>query len=314
MIGQFLKNLLIVRRTEFFIVEITIFTMPLLISARSAMDILNFSVLEGFILFFILYSLGDMINCLTDRELDRKYKNRLSIAVYSLGVNFVRNLVIAEIIISLVIATHLSWITGKWSIFGLVLLGMFLGIEYSTGPINFKSRGIWHLICLWLLLYFLPMLYSALLLQEILTWPIIVLAASYATIEMGIILINTSEDLPEDISMGIRTTTVVLGLGHTIRLASAMVLIGGVAFLIFWIHFFLQKGLPVWSYLTLLGLFVICFYIYFRILKLSQKVNTAKSQEIAIGIVKSHGSLVPIWATIVGWSGVLCGIIHFVAK
>ncbi len=311
---QFFKNIFIIRRMEFFIVEITIFTMPLLVTVRSIADFLNYKVLEGFVLFFILYSIGDMINCLADRELDKAYKYRLSQAVYAVGVNFIRVLIIALIIVALAIATHLSWSTGKWSILGLVLLGMFLGIEYSLGPIFFKSRGILQLICLWLLLYFLPMLYASLLVQDSLSWSIIILAASYATLEMGIILINTSEDLPEDLSMGIKTTTVTLGLRNTIRLATFMVLIGGAAFIIFWIFFLLQTKPSVWSYLTLITLFVICLYIYIKILRLSEKINTSVSQESAIKMIKDHGSVVPAWATIVGWMGIICGLTPFIQK
>ena len=124
-------------------------------------------------------------------------------------------------VISLVLAVHLSLVTGRWLILGLVLLGMFLGIQYSVGPFFFKSRGILHLVCLWLLLYFLPMLCASLFVQDAITWQIVALAAAYATVEMGIILINTSEDLPEDRAMGVRTTTVALGLTRTIMLATA---------------------------------------------------------------------------------------------
>ena len=234
------KNFLVVRRMEFYVVELTIFSMPVLVAARTIQDIFNLVVLEGLILFFIIYAMGDIINCLVDRDLDATYKTRLSNAVFGLGVENVRNIVIVSGILSLVLAVHLSLVTGRWGILALVLIGMFLGIQYSMGPFFFKSRGILHLVCLWLLLYFLPMLCSSLFVQDAITMQIVALAAAYATVEMGIILVNTSEDLPEDRAMGVRTTTVALGLPRTIMLATGMVIVGGIGFIAFWISLYGQ--------------------------------------------------------------------------
>src|SRR5437588_72765 len=101
---------------------------------------------------------------------------------------------------SLFIIRRMEFFVVEVTIFILLLLaaGIFLGLQYSLGPIKFKGRGVGHLVCLWLLLYFLPMLYAALLIANILSASLVILAAAYATVEMGIILINTSEDFPED--------------------------------------------------------------------------------------------------------------------
>ena len=310
----FVKNLLTLRRMEFFIVEITIFSIPVFFVARSVHEFRTAVFLEGALLFFILYSLGDMINCLYDRELDRTYKKRLSSAVYGLGVRFVRNLVIAEIILSLLLGIHLAYVARNWPIFLLVLFGIFLGVQYSAGPIHFKSRGILHVVCLWLLLFFLPMLYASLLVKETLTLPVIILAASYATIEMGIILINTAEDLLEDIAMGIRTTTVALGLERSVRLSANMVLLGGAAFTTIWAAFYYRTGMTTWYYVAPFSLAGACVYVYAMISRLHRRISTSDCSDQAIREVKKKGALVPVWATIVGLMGTICGIVYFAFK
>jgi 4-hydroxybenzoate polyprenyltransferase len=141
-----------------------------------------------------------------------------------------------------------------------------------------------------------------------------VLSSSYATIEMGIILINTSEDISEDLSMGIKTTAVALGLRRTLKLASAMVFTGGIVFIAFWSYLHFQTNAYIWTNFILFLLFISCFYIFYKIFRLCLKVGEIKSSENAVQLVKAHGSLVPIWATMVGWFGVLNSIMYFIAK
>ncbi len=302
-----LKNLLIIRRPEFMVVEVTIFAMPILLAVRNRAEFLSQSVVEGALLFFVLYSLGDMINCLADRDLDRTYKCRLSRAVYELGPGVVRAIVLGQAALAIALAAHLAWTTGKGSLLLLALGGLFLGVQYSTGPFHFKSRGLGQLICLWLLLYFLPMLYSGLLVLDSLSWLQLALAASYATLEMGIILINTSEDYPEDLSTGVRTAAVALGLRSTLRLATGMVLVGGIFFIGVW-GVALSRGPSVLTGLAWAGLVVSCGAALFFLWGLSREVHAAACLDREIVLVKRRGWLVPVWATMVGWMGVSCGL------
>lgn len=304
-----------IRRLEFYVVELTIFSIPLLVVARSTHDLTRGTVIEGLVMFFVLYSLGDMVNCLADRDLDSVYKTRLSRAVYRIGVRNVGALVVAESIIGLGLAAQLAASTGRWLILGLVVVGVFLGIEYSIRPVYFKGRGLGHLVCLWLLLYFLPMLCAALFVTSTLSVDIVEVAAAYATVEMGIILINTSEDLPEDRAAGVRTTTVALGLAPTIRLAGVMVTIGGAGFCAFWASTFANRGVTPLGYLALGALAVTCTVVLVRLVALGRGVRGHRDDEdAAIHLVKAHGKLVPVAATLVGWFGVGCGIVALGAR
>ena len=310
---QVLKDIFTIRRPEFMIVEATIFSMPILVVAHGMQALTTGLVIEGLLLFFVLYSFGDMINCLADRDLDSTYKTRLSRAVYRLGVGFVRKILIVELVAALLLGIHLAWSSGRWQLLALVLAGVFLGVEYSVGPFYFKSRGIGHLLCLWLLLYFLPMLFAALLVVPNLSAVVVILAMSYATIEMGIILINTSEDLPEDRAMGVCTTTVFLGLRRTLRLSAMMVLIGGILLISVWIYLFWNGGISNWGYAALLLLTVVCIYVFLTIVTLSRRVELSE-EPVAVKLVKAQGAKVPIWATLVGWMSVLCGVAYFIGR
>ena len=137
---------------------------------------------------------------------------------------------------------------------------------------------------------------------------------SYATVEMGILLVSTSEDLPEDRGRNIVTTTVAFGLQRTLHLAWGMVLIGGLAFLGVWGITLSGTGFTGWSILVqaLLGLCLM--YILTKIFQLIRKVKASESEETAIELVRCQGKLVPLWATLIGWAGVLCGVVHLASQ
>lgn len=310
---RFLVNLARIRRIEFLVVELTIFSIPILVSISSLQQVQTWVCAEAFLLFFVLYALGDGINCLADRDLDATYKTHLSRAVYELGVPFVKLLTVLEIIVALGLAVHLSWLTDKWIFLGLVVLGIFLGVGYSIRPFHFKSRGVGHLVCLWLLLYFVPMLYASLIVTDRLTMAVAALAASYATVEMGVILVNTAEDYPEDLEAGVRTTVVALGLRRGITLASWMVAVGGACFVATFLVFYLRAGISYPSYLAIALLAAVCALIARTIWRLAKLTSSHAAVE-SIREVKRFGKQVPIWATAIGWGGVLCGAVLVTAR
>lgn len=311
---RFVRDLMIIRRVEFLPVELTIFFIPLLVQARHYSDLASRTVVEGALIFFVLFSLGDIVNCLSDRDLDVLYKRRLSDAVRRLGVPLVRALVIACAVIALGVGLHLSAVTGNFWLLALIGFGMFLGIEYSTGPFHFKSRGIGHLACLWLLLYFLPMLYAGMLVDERLATAVVLLAGSYATAEMGVILINTSEDLPEDLACGIRTTTVSLGLSRTLVLALTMVAVGGAVFATQWALLLAGDGWTGATITALTGLIAALLVVLAGMARLTWGVHRAESAAEAIARVKARGAWVPVWALAIGFGGLACAFVHLSAR
>jgi 4-hydroxybenzoate polyprenyltransferase len=142
----------------------------------------------------------------------------------------------------------------------------------------------------------------------------VALAAAYATVEMGVILINTSEDLPEDRAAGIRTTTVALGLERTLRLAAGMVAFGGTAFCATWIALDAYHGVSPAGYIAVAALAVVTAFVLGRMLSLARAVARSESEQRAVRYVKDHGALVPVAATLIGWMGVICGVVVLGAR
>lgn len=297
-----------IRRLEFYVVELTIFAMPLFVVADRFQDLRRGVVFEGLVMYFLLYAVGDMINCLADRELDVVYKTRFSVAVQRIGVRALAWLIAAQSVAGLALAVHLSIVTGRWQIVALVLVGLFLGLGYSLEPLRFKGRGLGHLTCLWLLLYFLPMLCAGLLIAGP-SAAVLAVAAGYATVEMGIVLVNTSEDLMEDRAAGIRTTTVAIGLPGTTRLAATLVAVGGAGFCGFWLVDFAVRHVPPAGYAAVGALVLACALVLARLIRLDRNVRAAADERDAMRFVRAAGKLVPVYATLVGWIGIGCAVI-----
>src|SRR3954463_12267214 len=124
---RYLLYMLRIRRVEFRVAEIPILLIPILLLVRETAVLKTLYFWEGIFVFFLLFAFGDMINCLADRDLDAVYKPHLSEAVYGLGVRFVTFQVVATAALALALSAHLSWLTGRWSLFVLVAIGLALG-------------------------------------------------------------------------------------------------------------------------------------------------------------------------------------------
>ena len=301
---RYLVYMLRIRRVEFRIAEIPILAIPLLILLRDTAPLKTFQLWEGVFIFFLLFAFGDMINCLADRDLAAIYKPHLSEAVYGLGVEFVTVQVFATAAVALVLSFHLSWSMNRWLIFVLVAIGLLLGAAYSVKPVQLKGRGLAQLICLWLIIFVGPMLFVSLLVDTFPSLSVIIFAAAYGTLQMGIILINTAEDYPEDLNANITTSIVSLGLHRGIGLAFWLVVIGAAGVLTSLIWMLWQRGSEwIWA-LAMLPAIVACIFVIVSVSGLRNLISGAGLEE-SIRTVKHAARRVPLWLTIVPWS-VLC--------
>jgi alpha-ketoglutarate-dependent taurine dioxygenase/4-hydroxybenzoate polyprenyltransferase len=227
------RDALRIRRPEFMVAEIPILLIPaLLVAGRGSSASFPAALFaELTLLFFLLFHFGDMINCLADRDLDAVYKTRLSEAIHGLGVTNVRWQLAATVTVALGLGAHVAWLTGRASVLALVVGGLLLGAQYSVGPLRLKGRGVGQVGALWAVIFFGPMALVATALGASVSWELGVLIACYGAMQQGIIVVNTAEDLPEDMEYGIRTTVVALGLRGAIGLARQMVGLGGLAVL-----------------------------------------------------------------------------------
>ena len=298
---RYLLYMLRIRRVEFRIAEIPILAIPVLLLIRDTSPLRTYTFWEGIFIFFLLFAFGDMINCLADRDLDAVYKPHLSEAVYGLGVPFVTFQVVATALIALGLSVHLSWRMDRWTLFALVAVGLALGAAYSVKPMQLKGRGLAQLICLWLIIFVGPMLFVGLLVSAVPSLTVLIFAAMYGTLQMGVILVNTAEDYPEDLEAHITTTIVALGLHRGIALSLWLTIVGAVGVLITLGVLFRQRhgGLP-WM-IAMLPAAVACIYVMSSIWGLKRAI-AGSDLAGSIQTVKRSAKKVPLWVTVVAWS------------
>jgi 4-hydroxybenzoate polyprenyltransferase len=300
-VTRFLLYMLRIRRIEFRVAEIPILAIPVLLLIKDATPFRTFAFWEGIFIFFLLFAFGDMVNCLADRDLDAVYKPHLSEAVYGLGVRFVTFQVVGTAALALVLSAHLSWLTGRLALFVLVAIGLALGAAYSVPPVRLKGRGFAQLICLWLIIFVGPMLFIALLVDAYPPPTLLILAAAYGTLQMGVILINTAEDYPEDLAAGIRTTVVATGLRTGVALALALAAVGSAGLLATLTMLFLQRHAS-WLWMAaLLPTACASVFVSGSILSLRRSIAGPDLAD-QILTVKHAARKVPLWVTIVAWS------------
>ena len=299
---RFLLYMLRIRRVEFRIAEIPIVAIPLFLLLRDTSLLKTFYLWEGVFIFFLLFAFGDMINCLADRDLDAVYKPHLSEAVYGLGVRFVKFQIVATALFALALSIHLSWVLNRWTLAALVAIGLVLGAAYSVKPVQLKGRGLAQLVCLWLIIFVGPMLFIAYLVNADLSLTVLVFAAAYGMLQMGVILVNTAEDYPEDLEAGITTSVVALGLHRGMELAFWLVAVGAVAVLITLEVMLSERGISPSFRLTIsLPPLVACFYVLRSIARLRKSIKN-KNLSDSIRRVKHAAKAVPLWVTVVAWS------------
>lgn len=224
------------RRPEFLIAEIPILLMPLLLMAGSPAILARPVIWEGLLALYLLFNIGDLINCLADRDLDAVYKPQLSRAVYALGVkNLVRDILLWSAI-GLGICLHVAWQLDRWTLPPLWLFGLGLAAQYSLPPWRMKSAGYWHFAGWWGILFAGPMLFCTLLAAPVPRWEAAVLALSFGLMQCTILLVNSAEDYPEDRESGMRTVIVQMGLIPGMVWASRAIILTGL----------LHLGLLIW--------------------------------------------------------------------
>jgi len=310
---HFLRDLLIIRRVEFRIAEIPIVAMPALLINKNLAALKTQTFWEGVLIFFFLFAFGDMINCLADRDLDAKYKPHLSRAVYNLGVPFVTFQVILWAILALALAAHVSWLLHRWQLFAMTAVGLALGAAYSVEPFRLKGRGLAQLACLWLIIFVGPMFMIAMLFGTRPTLELVAFASAYGAVQMGIILVNTAEDYPEDREAGVRTVIVTLGLARGIRLASVLAGAGALVMVSTLAALYWLRAVPLARTLGLLPVVAACVWLTTAIQRLSRNVAAAPLED-GIALVKTVAKNVPAWVTVVAWTSFIAVAILFLTS
>ena len=180
-------------------------------------------ILEGILIFILLFNVGFMVNCWSDWKVDELYKTHLYKAVKNLGRRSLGAIIIIHILLSFLLAFHLSIALNRVGIIILVWIGTFLGVGYSIEPIRFKKRGMLHSIVA-LPIFFLPGVYSYFLvtsfsITDLYTIFFLIAATGISISHYALILISQAEDQPDDKKMGLFTPAVKWGIFKTIKLS-----------------------------------------------------------------------------------------------
>ncbi len=217
------------RRPEFLKAEIPILTIPALLAAPDLAALATATMLDVLLLFFLWFHLGDLVNCLMDREVDVHRKTHLSEAVRTLGVANVKAQIAATALASVAVAAHLVIALGRTDLALLGVLGVFLAVQYTAPPIRMKSRGVWQIGAYMGLLFLFPMAFLEIAVTGTVSALGVAVAVAFATMQSGILLVNNAEDLDEDEREDIYTASVALGARRAVRVGRVMAVAGGSA-------------------------------------------------------------------------------------
>ena len=311
-IKRFIENCLTIRRKEFFVAELPIFLIPLLTSINSWSDFLQPTLYLGLAAIILLFNIGDMINCYADYKLDAIYKSHLSNAVYELGKKNVKMQFLLSGIIALVLTGYIAVVTRQIYLIPVTIAGLIIGLQYSIRPLKFKSRGILQLLCLWGIIFFGPMLYTAIIINGFPDVTPLLLFSFYGFHQMGIILLNTAEDYTEDKATGLRTIVIYLGLHRAMNFAFYLVIFSGIimqacmAYLL-WKH---HASLLLFASISIFTIGWLKIVSEYKVI--IDKINLLDEDD-AIKEIKKNGMKVPRWLKIGAYSFlsvVLCYTIH----
>ena len=290
-----LRDAVRIRRPEFMVAEVPILLIPALLSGAP----FRFATWAPlFVLFFLLFHVGDMVNCLADRDLDLVYKPRLAEAVRGLGPRHVALQIAFSCVAALGIAVELLLRSGRWEPLALTGSGLLLGLQYSLRPLYLKGRGLWQIPTLWALIFVGPMMLVWTYLGRELSVLPLALFGLYGLMQQGIVLLNTAEDIPEDRALGIRTSALALGLTPALSTAIAMSAVGGLGTAALLGSMLAETGLPVVT--TLLPLVVALSLVLSGSLQARRRVVAAigEGEERAVTILRTKSRNVPIWITL----------------
>ena len=307
---RFIANSLTIRRKEFFVAELPIFLIPLLVSIGSGTAFLQPTLYLGLLAIILLFNVGDMINCYADAQLDSVYKSHLSNAVYELGRKNVKAQMVLSGVLALLLTIWIARTTQQLYLIPLTVVGAFIGLQYSVKPFKFKSKGLLQLLCLWGILFWGPMLYTAIIAGGFPGGAQLLLFAFYGFHQMGIIMLNTAEDYTEDKQSGLNTIIIRLGLHRALNFAYGLVIASGVLMqgIVGWLLF--TRGAAGYLY-GAIGIFTLGWLTIVKEFgQIVRKINT-QTEEAAIEEIKKNGMKVPRWLNIGAYSFLAVVAVYF---
>ena len=237
-----MKLLATISRSEFLLPNLGSLIMGLAWGANPPLGLINGIILIvlSFSIINLSSAIGAQANTLSDYALDLKdeRKKELVQALDSFGHKKVKTILMIEFILTLVLVSIFMLIQEKSILLPLWIVGISLGVEYSSPPLRLKSRSWIAPISLMLVLAIFPVLFAFYIFTfEINTFFLISLGGLALTV-YGVIIPTEIRDYFGDKAMNIQTMTVRLGLSRAALLGIILLSTGasltGTALLLEW--------------------------------------------------------------------------------
>jgi len=225
------KAFLEISRWRIQLVSLATILLGPLYAADTLSDLLNIDLLLFGILFFFSVTFACNINCYHDRDVDALKKKHLARSVETLGASTVKDLMILESLVVLVLIVYF-FLRGHIEVALLSSIGWAFGYLYSAPPIRLKNKGLLGPIPVNLGVYVLPILAGHLVIDTDVSAAFLLFIVGYALLNLGINLVNVAEDYEVDRKRNITTAAHRLGLKRTVGAASLTASVGAVVVLI----------------------------------------------------------------------------------
>ncbi|MFG1780542.1 UbiA family prenyltransferase [Micromonospora sp. NPDC049051] len=286
-----------IRRVEFLPVMLAIYAIPSLLSVDDIGTLASVHFALVIVMALSIMHFIDMTNAYADRDVDAVYKTWLSQAVYGLGLRNVRWQIAATGAGVLALATYFTFRTGHWDILPLVAFTLWIGAQYSIPPVHLKSSGVGQIPGLAAVLIWLPMLVVVRSVPGELSWPLLAVIVGFGLNQVGIVMVNTAEDWPEDAAFDIRTCVRALGLSRAMAVASGLIAVGGTTVCVS----VLAIGGFTWGAVPMIAA------IAFALVHVSGTWRGVRGKPLAdaLAFLRPRAKLVPLQVASTGWGTVI---------
>jgi 4-hydroxybenzoate polyprenyltransferase len=261
-------------------------------AAGKLSDLWDIGVLLYVLLFFLVLTFACNLNCLSDAEVDAKFKKTMSDAVRAIGPARIKTILGVEALLAVALIAALA-ILKKSAVYLLGAGALGLAYIYSSPPLRLKKRGWLSPLPVMLGLYALPPAGGWYLIRGRLSALILVFAVGYAMLMEGITIVNTCEDYPEDESAGIRTLAHALGLRRTLILGAWLAGVGGITALA--ALFFTAAAATLPGPIRLAGAGALAAYYLWTVVSVVRVLRGIALADDPAAVCKIRARLMPAW-------------------
>ena len=258
------------------------------------------------------------INTLSDYELDveDETKRKLVEAMNQFGRRRLRQFMVVELSVSLVLLLLLVVLEAKPVLLLMWAAAVFLAYAYSSPPLRFKSRSFLAVVTLMIVLSILPVTFVTYVFTNTLSFPFWVFLAGQAITVYAVIIPAEIRDYFADKAKGVVTMTVRLGLRNASLFGLTLLSVGGVLCGAGLVLGFLGGAVPLLAVFlaVMAAVYVHVLLKYLTLFRLSGKLVQPEGQEKIERDIVELAAKNPKWITLITQSIVLMCLLLLIGK